>query len=163
VPIDDGNASAAPARCAEPTRSHGTYQPLSRPIFIYVSHAAAERPGGGAFVEFYLSEGDRAGAEVGYVPLSDSENLRAGAAAASPARDRLGDVRPAGGSQVGVDGRVGSWEKPAVAAMRAVDRVAHRAPLFLCAALSVLTTAASSACSAFETVAFFARSRCRSS
>lgn len=49
----------------------GTYQPLSRPIFIYVNKKSADKPYVNRFVEFYL---DNANAqklvkEVGYVPL----------------------------------------------------------------------------------------------
>ena len=50
VPVDDGKAKrTATARSPEPeTIRNGTYQPLSRPLFIYVSKKAAERPGGPA-------------------------------------------------------------------------------------------------------------------
>jgi phosphate transport system substrate-binding protein len=56
------------------TARDGSYQPLSRPIFIYVSRKSVDsRPEVGKFVEFYL---DKANAmklikEVGYVPLPD--------------------------------------------------------------------------------------------
>lgn len=49
----------------------GTYQPLSRPIFIYVSRKAADRPEVGEFVRFYLTVGRRLVREVGYIALSD--------------------------------------------------------------------------------------------
>lgn len=48
----------------------GTYQPLQRPLFIYVNAAAAARPEVRAFTRFYLSpESTKRVAEVGYVPL----------------------------------------------------------------------------------------------
>jgi phosphate transport system substrate-binding protein len=47
----------------------GTYQPLSRPLFVYVSAKAAERPAVQRFVEFFLSEGPALIEEVGYLPL----------------------------------------------------------------------------------------------
>jgi len=47
----------------------GSYQPLSRPLFIYVSESAAQRPEIREFIEFYLSEGAELAKEVGYVPL----------------------------------------------------------------------------------------------
>ncbi len=47
------------------------YAPLSRPIFIYVSTAAAERPEIQAFVQFYLENAPQLVAEVGYVALPD--------------------------------------------------------------------------------------------
>jgi phosphate transport system substrate-binding protein len=53
----------------------GTYQPLSRPIFIYVSKKAAEtKPEVVQFVDFYLNK-DHASKlvkEVGYVPLPEN-------------------------------------------------------------------------------------------
>ena len=51
--VDSGNGS-----CVKPsveTVSDASYQPLSRPIFIYVEKNAAARPEVRAFVEFYLS------------------------------------------------------------------------------------------------------------
>jgi phosphate transport system substrate-binding protein len=50
----------------------GTYQPLSRPLFVYVSLKAAERPAVQRFVEFFLSEGPALIEEVGYMPLPAS-------------------------------------------------------------------------------------------
>lgn len=48
----------------------GTYQPLSRPIFIYVNaKAAAERQEVRDFVEFYLTEAVALIEEVKYIPL----------------------------------------------------------------------------------------------
>lgn len=47
----------------------GTYQPLSRPLFIYVSEQAAQRPEVRQFVEFYLTEGSALAQEVGFVTL----------------------------------------------------------------------------------------------
>jgi phosphate transport system substrate-binding protein len=48
----------------------GSYEPLSRPLFIYVSASALERPELKEFVEFYLSEGQELVTEVRYVPLA---------------------------------------------------------------------------------------------
>ena len=39
----------------EETVTDGTYQPLSRPIFIYVERSRSHKPGRGQFVDFYLS------------------------------------------------------------------------------------------------------------
>ena len=47
----------------------GTYQPLARPIFIYVSDKAMARPEVREFVEFYLKHGAELSKQVGYVPL----------------------------------------------------------------------------------------------
>jgi phosphate transport system substrate-binding protein len=65
VPIDNGDGAVAPSR---ETVENGTYQPLSRPLFIYVSKKSAERPEVRNFVNFYLSNTDLV-TEVGYVPL----------------------------------------------------------------------------------------------
>jgi phosphate transport system substrate-binding protein len=48
----------------------GSYEPLSRPLFIYVNAAAAQRPEVKAFVEFYLTKGADLAKEVKYVPLA---------------------------------------------------------------------------------------------
>jgi phosphate transport system substrate-binding protein len=49
----------------------GSYQPLSRPIFIYVSARAYERPEVRKFVDYYLTHGAKLAREVKYVPLPD--------------------------------------------------------------------------------------------
>ena len=72
VPIDSGNGT-----CVEPTFDtvrNGSYQPLSRPIFIYVRKSVAERPEVDAFVKYYLSKEFTpliSSPEVGYVQLGD--------------------------------------------------------------------------------------------
>jgi phosphate transport system substrate-binding protein len=47
----------------------GSYQPLSRPLFIYVRETAVQRAEVKEFIEFYLTEGAELVKEVGYVPL----------------------------------------------------------------------------------------------
>jgi phosphate transport system substrate-binding protein len=47
----------------------GTYQPLARPIFIYVSDKALKKAEVKEFVEYYLTHGAKLSKEVGYVPL----------------------------------------------------------------------------------------------
>jgi phosphate transport system substrate-binding protein len=49
----------------------GTYNPLSRPLFVYVNRKSAERPEVKAFVEFMLDRIKELAAEVGYMPLPD--------------------------------------------------------------------------------------------
>jgi phosphate transport system substrate-binding protein len=66
VPVDPGNGAVT---ASEITINDGTYTPLSRPIFIYVSTAAAERPEVREFVKFYIENAPQLVAEVGYVPL----------------------------------------------------------------------------------------------
>jgi phosphate transport system substrate-binding protein len=48
---------------------NGTYQPLSRPIFIYVNAKAAKRPEVREFIEYYNKQADKLVREVKYVPL----------------------------------------------------------------------------------------------
>ncbi len=55
----------------------GSYEPLSRPIFIYVSKASARRPEIKEFVEFYLLKGAPLVEEVKYVPLAQASYSRA--------------------------------------------------------------------------------------
>lgn len=71
VAVDDGDATnGAGAIVPSPeTVSNGTYQPLSRPIFIYVSKAAASRPEVASFIEYYLTKGAPLVQETGYIPL----------------------------------------------------------------------------------------------
>ena len=48
----------------------GTYQPLARPIFIYVAEKALSKPEVEQFVIFYLQHAQKLVESVGYVPLS---------------------------------------------------------------------------------------------
>ncbi|MDH5804262.1 MAG: PstS family phosphate ABC transporter substrate-binding protein [Gemmatimonadota bacterium] len=68
VPVDGGSGAIAPS---SESINDGTYAPLSRPIFIYVSTVAAERPEIQAFVRFYLENAAALVGEVGYVALPD--------------------------------------------------------------------------------------------
>ncbi len=69
VPIAPADGAPAVSPSAE-TVANGTYQPLSRPVFIYVARAAADRPEVAELVESYLSdEGAKLVAEVGYVGI----------------------------------------------------------------------------------------------
>jgi phosphate transport system substrate-binding protein len=71
LPVDDGkgdNGAGAILPGPDSIRT-GTYQPLSRPVFIYVSKKAAERPEVAKFVEFYLAQADALVREVNYVGL----------------------------------------------------------------------------------------------
>ena len=68
VPIVAGPGKPAVEPSAE-TVIDGTYQPLARPIFIYVNAKAYERPEVKQFVEFYMKNGDKLVREVKYIPL----------------------------------------------------------------------------------------------
>lgn len=89
--------------CVEPsveTAKNGTYQPLSRPIFIYVDAASLDREPVKAFVDMYLDPEliTELVQEVGYVPLPEE--------AYRLARENVDKRRTgtafAGGSQIGV-------------------------------------------------------------
>lgn len=73
IEIDDGDASNGDG-CVAPsvaTVDDTTYQPLARPVFIYVSTAALERPEVKSFVDFYMQEDNGSlVSEVGYIALS---------------------------------------------------------------------------------------------
>jgi len=71
VPVDDGKADNGdgPITPTPETIEKGTYRPLSRPVFIYVSKKAAQRPEVQKFVDFYLTNADKLVREVNYVSL----------------------------------------------------------------------------------------------
>jgi len=71
VPIDDGKADngAGPVAPSPESIEKGAYQPLSRPIFIYVSKKSLDRPEIASFVKFYLDQAPALVKEVGYIPL----------------------------------------------------------------------------------------------
>lgn len=50
----------------------GKYNPLSRPLFLYVSRKAADKPDVKEFVDFYLRNAAKLGAEVRYLQLPDT-------------------------------------------------------------------------------------------
>jgi phosphate transport system substrate-binding protein len=72
VPVDNGNGT--PVAPSIESVKDGTYQPLSRPLFIYVKKSSAARPEVKALVDFYLSESFIPliqSREVGYIALPD--------------------------------------------------------------------------------------------
>jgi phosphate transport system substrate-binding protein len=66
IPVDGGSGPVAPT--AE-TINNGSYSPLSRPLFIYVSKASAARAEVRAFIDFYLDSAPALVTDVGYIPL----------------------------------------------------------------------------------------------
>jgi phosphate transport system substrate-binding protein len=100
VPVDDGKSDngGGPILPSSRTVRDGTYQPLSRPLFIYVARKSVERPEVQTFVASYFDSGDLI-SEVGYVELTPQlyELAR------KHFTDRkLGTAFGAGGSQVGM-------------------------------------------------------------
>lgn len=69
VAVDNGKGPVAPS---EKTVLDGTYQPLSRPIYIYVSKKAAEKTEVQEFVEFYLKNAANLVKQVKYVPMPNN-------------------------------------------------------------------------------------------
>jgi phosphate transport system substrate-binding protein len=81
------------------TISNNTYQPLARPLFIYVKKASAERQAVKDFITFYLTDGQELSAEVGYIPMPE----RAYELALERFENRkVGSVFGGAGSTVGV-------------------------------------------------------------
>jgi phosphate transport system substrate-binding protein len=68
VPIDGGNGPVTPSL---ETVADGTYQPLSRPLFVYVNKQAAERKEIQDYIAYFLNQGRPLVREVGYIPLPD--------------------------------------------------------------------------------------------
>ena len=65
VGIDSGDGN-----CVEPTSetiADGSYQPLARPLFVYVRADSLERPDVQEFIRFYLAQAGVLAPEVGYV------------------------------------------------------------------------------------------------
>ncbi|HEX7766916.1 MAG TPA: PstS family phosphate ABC transporter substrate-binding protein [Nitrospira sp.] len=75
VAIDGGQGPVSPSR---ETVENGSYQPLSRPLFIYVSTKSAARPEVKRFVEFYLAQVPVLAPQVKYVPLPPQAYALAG-------------------------------------------------------------------------------------
>jgi phosphate transport system substrate-binding protein len=68
IPVDDGKGGG-PITPTPEAIEKGTYRPLSRPVFIYVSKQAAARPEVQRFVEFFLKNADTLVREVNYVSM----------------------------------------------------------------------------------------------
>ncbi len=71
VPIDSGDG------CIEPspeTAADGTYTPLSRPLFIYVSKQAyADKPQVAAFVDYYVENDEKIAEVAKFIQLNDDQ------------------------------------------------------------------------------------------
>lgn len=69
VAVDAGHGPVLPSR---ETVENGAYQPLSRPLFLYVNSKSAGRPDVKRFVEFYLLQAPTLVPQVKCVPLPAS-------------------------------------------------------------------------------------------
>lgn len=79
--VDGGKGCVAPS---VESAQDGSYTPLSRPLFIYPSDAALQKPEVKAFVDYYLENATGVAESVGFVPLTE-EQLSASEAAAKKA------------------------------------------------------------------------------
>lgn len=68
VPIVEKDGKPAVSPSLE-TVINGTYQPLARPIFIYVNAKSVQKPEVKEFVEYFNTHGEKLAKEVKYVPL----------------------------------------------------------------------------------------------
>jgi phosphate transport system substrate-binding protein len=66
VAVDSGKGGVIPS--AE-TVKDGSYEPLSRPVFIYVNVKAAEKPEVKEYIEFYMKNAENLVKEVKFFPL----------------------------------------------------------------------------------------------
>lgn len=66
VAVDNGGGCVQPSR---ETIASDEYKPLARPMFIYVSGQALERPEVRSFLEYYMEHAEELVPQVGYVPL----------------------------------------------------------------------------------------------
>jgi phosphate transport system substrate-binding protein len=69
VDAEKGKGAVTPS---EATIKDGSYAPLSRPIFIYISKKSLERPEVKGFVQFYIEKCKDIVPQVGYVTYPDS-------------------------------------------------------------------------------------------
>ena len=101
VPVDDGKADNGdgPIAPSPETVQNGKYQPLARPLFIYVNKDALKRREVELFVGYYLSKASKFVARVGYVPLPESAYPLAFEGVMAR---RTGSLFGGGGSQVGL-------------------------------------------------------------
>ena len=69
VAVDSGKGAVLPTR---ETVEQAQYQPLSRPLFIYVNATSAQKNQAlRQFIDFYLAQAPELATEVGYVPLPE--------------------------------------------------------------------------------------------
>ncbi|MBW4506121.1 MAG: PstS family phosphate ABC transporter substrate-binding protein [Scytonematopsis contorta HA4267-MV1] len=97
VAVDSGYGCVKPS---SQTIADSSYQPLSRPVFIYVKKSAANRPEVKAFTNFYLTpENANLVLQVGDVPLP---NITLRGAKSRLSQGRTGTVFGGRGSVIGV-------------------------------------------------------------
>jgi phosphate transport system substrate-binding protein len=76
--VDNGKGCVPPS---VETAQDGSYAPLSRPLFIYPSEAALQKPEVKAFIGYYLENVNSVAEALGFVPLTDEQLAEAEGAA----------------------------------------------------------------------------------
>ena len=76
--VDNGKGCVAPS---VETAQDGSYTPLSRPLLIYPSDAALQKPEVKAFIDYYLENVNDIAEAVGFIPLTEAQLADAEAAA----------------------------------------------------------------------------------
>jgi phosphate transport system substrate-binding protein len=66
APVDGGKGPVLPSL---QTVENGTYEPLSRPLFIYISMKSATKPEVKEFVDYYLKNAQKLVKQAKYIPL----------------------------------------------------------------------------------------------
>jgi phosphate transport system substrate-binding protein len=74
VQVDGGGGCVAPT---VETVQDGSYKPLARPLFIYPSDKALERPEVKAFLEFYVNNYQKIAEDALFVPLTEEQAAEA--------------------------------------------------------------------------------------
>jgi phosphate transport system substrate-binding protein len=69
IPVNNGAGAILPSL---ETVKDGSYAPLSRPLFLYISSRAMEKPEVIDFINFYLESAGELAQEVGYIALPDN-------------------------------------------------------------------------------------------
>jgi phosphate transport system substrate-binding protein len=77
--VDNGKGCVPPS---VETAQSGDYAPLSRPLFMYPSEQALQKPEVKAFIAYYLENVNSVAESLGFVPLTDSQLGESEAAAA---------------------------------------------------------------------------------
>jgi phosphate transport system substrate-binding protein len=69
IPVNNGSGAILPSL---ETVKDGSYAPLSRPLFLYISSKAVDKPEVIDFINFYLDSAGDLSEEVGYIRLPDN-------------------------------------------------------------------------------------------
>lgn len=77
VQIDGGSGCVTPSPEAA---QDGTYTPLARPLFVYVSDLSLKKPQVVAFIEFYLQNSEQVADVARFIPMTEEQNKKIGRA-----------------------------------------------------------------------------------